>query len=127
MQTGRLRNLKRLADAERHRQRLRPGAADDGQLNRGSRFILDDQPLEVVLHQRIEHTDHGGHRADDGKDAAPPPERLVDQIDTQLAKAADLGFVRPVKQSDSFEVRRILKAFVDAQWLARYFRPTGGR
>lgn len=49
--------------------------------------------------------------------------RLVDQIDSYLAKATELGFLRPVKSSESlFEVRRILKAFVDGQWLAGFDR-----
>ncbi len=31
----------------------------------------------------------------------------------------ELGFLRRLKeQDDSYEIRRILKAFVDAQWLA---------
>ena len=57
--------------------------------------------------------------------------RLIDQIETQLNKVIELGFVRRLKaQTDSgstratqepvFEVRRILKAFVDAQWLADF-------
>jgi hypothetical protein len=49
--------------------------------------------------------------------------RLVDQIDTHLAKVVDLGFLRRVRdQPDLYEVRRILKAFVDAQWLAELDR-----
>jgi hypothetical protein len=32
-----------------------------------------------------------------------------------------LGFLRPVKNAEqSFEVRRILKAFIDGQWLADF-------
>ena len=47
--------------------------------------------------------------------------RLVDQIDAHLTKIVDLGFVRRVpNQKDTFEVRRILKAFVDAQWLSDF-------
>jgi len=47
--------------------------------------------------------------------------RLIDQIDTHLNKIADLGFVRRLKgQEHVTEVRRILKAFVDAQWLAEF-------
>ena len=48
--------------------------------------------------------------------------RLADQIDTHIGKCADLGFLRPVKDSGQqvFEVRRILKAFVDGQWLADF-------
>ena len=53
--------------------------------------------------------------------------RLIDQIETHLNKAVDLGFLRRLKPAGgsaagpaSFEVRRILKAFVDAQWLADF-------
>lgn len=47
--------------------------------------------------------------------------KLIDQIDTHLNKIAELGFVRRLRgQDDMFEVRRILKAFVDAQWLAEF-------
>jgi hypothetical protein len=53
--------------------------------------------------------------------------RLVDQIDTHIAKVAELGFLRPVKGQDQlFEVRRILKAFVDGQWLADFDRRLTG-
>jgi hypothetical protein len=52
--------------------------------------------------------------------------RLIDQIETHLNKIVELGFLRrlrvgtanPGGQTAVFEVRRILKAFVDAQWLA---------
>jgi Domain of unknown function (DUF4194) len=47
--------------------------------------------------------------------------RLVDQIDTLIGKVVDLGFLRRIKdQVGLFEVRRILKAFVDGQWLADF-------
>ena len=54
--------------------------------------------------------------------------RLIDQIDTHLNKIVELGFLRKLKpekthagsQAAAFEVRRILKAFVDAQWLAEF-------
>lgn len=57
--------------------------------------------------------------------------KLIDQIDTQLGKVVELGFVRRLKtgtdgaaarpaQEPVYEVRRILKAFVDAQWLADF-------
>jgi hypothetical protein len=47
--------------------------------------------------------------------------RLFDQIDTHIGKAADLGFLRAVKGSEqAYEVRRILKAYVDGQWLADF-------
>ena len=51
--------------------------------------------------------------------------RLIDQVDTHLNKIVELGFVRRLKPSGGsheqmIEVRRILKAFVDAQWLAEF-------
>lgn len=47
--------------------------------------------------------------------------RLVDQIDTQLTKIVELGFLRRITgQEAAYEVRRILKAFVDGQWLAEF-------
>jgi len=45
--------------------------------------------------------------------------RMVDQIDGLIVKIVELGFLRQVKDQDgAYEIRRILKAFVDAQWLA---------
>lgn len=54
--------------------------------------------------------------------------RLTDQTITHVNKIVELGFVRKLKanaaesgkQPATFEVRRILKAFVDAQWLAEF-------
>jgi len=54
--------------------------------------------------------------------------KLIDQIETHLNKIVELGFLRRLKASNAsqkgqaavFEVRRILKAFVDAQWLADF-------
>ena len=47
--------------------------------------------------------------------------RLIDQVDAQLNRVIDLGFVRRLRgQEQMFEVQRILKAFVDAQWLAEF-------
>ncbi|BCJ37142.1 hypothetical protein Athai_46450 [Actinocatenispora thailandica] len=44
--------------------------------------------------------------------------RLIDQIDTHIGKVVELGFLRKVTGTEhSYEVRRIIKAFVDAQWL----------
>ena len=47
--------------------------------------------------------------------------RIVDQVDVHLNKIADLGFVRRLRgQENMIEVLRILKAFVDAQWLTEF-------
>ncbi|MFH0780602.1 MAG: DUF4194 domain-containing protein [Pseudomonadota bacterium] len=47
--------------------------------------------------------------------------RLIDQVDSHLTKVVKLGFLRLLHgQKQMFEVRRILKAFVDAQWLTEF-------
>lgn len=53
--------------------------------------------------------------------------KLIDQIEAHINKVVDLGFLRRLKPAigsptgpASYEVRRILKAFVDAQWLADF-------
>jgi hypothetical protein len=47
--------------------------------------------------------------------------RLIYQVETHLNKIADLGFVRRLRgQNQMYEVRRIIKAFVDAQWLSDF-------
>jgi len=57
--------------------------------------------------------------------------RLIDQVDATVSKVVDLGFLRRLKPAagagaqggadrGQYEVRRILKAFVDAQWLAEF-------
>lgn len=53
--------------------------------------------------------------------------RLLDQVDSTITKVVELGYLRKLKpaagasqQAPRYEVRRILKAFVDAQWLADF-------
>ncbi len=47
--------------------------------------------------------------------------KLIDQVDSTLNKIAELGFIRRLRgQKQMIEVRRIIKAFVDAQWLADF-------
>lgn len=45
--------------------------------------------------------------------------RLSERIDANINRVAEMGFLRKLHGTDDrFEVRRILKAFVDGQWLA---------
>ena len=54
--------------------------------------------------------------------------RMVDQVDAHINKVIELGFLRRLKPAAgaagnaaaAYEVRRILKAFVDAQWLSEF-------
>ncbi len=57
----------------------------------------------------------------------PNEARLIDQIESTINKVVDLGFLHKLRAGNgtaagpnSYEVRRILKAFVDAQWLAEF-------
>lgn len=44
--------------------------------------------------------------------------RVLDRMHVHINKVVELGFLRPLRgQPDKLEVRRILKAYVDAQWL----------
>jgi hypothetical protein len=47
--------------------------------------------------------------------------KFNDRINTNINQIVDMGFLRRLRgANDKFEVRRILKAFVDAQWLADF-------
>jgi hypothetical protein len=49
--------------------------------------------------------------------------KLMDRVDSDIKKIVELGFLRKLRGSeDRFEVRRILKSFVDAQWLSEFDR-----
>ena len=57
----------------------------------------------------------------------PNEAKLIDQLETTINKVAELGFLHKLKPAggasagpSTYEVRRILKAFVDAQWLAEF-------
>ncbi len=49
--------------------------------------------------------------------------RLLDRLDANLNKVVEMGFLRRLRgRDDHFEVSRILKAFVDGQWLGELER-----
>jgi hypothetical protein len=60
----------------------------------------------------------------------PNEVKLIDQIESTINKVVELGFLHKLKPTAgagvaaagpaNYEVRRILKAFVDAQWLAEF-------
>jgi hypothetical protein len=57
----------------------------------------------------------------------PNEAKLIDQIETTINKVVELGFLHKLKPASGgaagqahYEVRRILKAFVDAQWLVEF-------
>ena len=47
--------------------------------------------------------------------------RILDRLSTDIKKVVELGFLRKLRgQPGTYEVTRILKAFVDAQWLEEF-------
>ncbi len=59
----------------------------------------------------------------------PNEAKLMDQLESTINKLVELGFLTKLKPASGaaagpghYEVRRILKAFVDAQWLAEFDR-----
>ncbi len=56
--------------------------------------------------------------------------KLTDQIEKHINKVVELGFLYKLKQSSQatearYEVKRIIKAFVDAQWLSEFEQKLG--
>ncbi|NNN21528.1 MAG: DUF4194 domain-containing protein [Acidimicrobiales bacterium] len=47
--------------------------------------------------------------------------RLVDNIESLLNRLVDMGFVKKLKNDENvYEIRRILKAYVDGEWLGGF-------
>ncbi len=52
--------------------------------------------------------------------------KVADRVEKDIAKVVELGFIQPIGartrrgEEPSYEVRRILKAFVDAQWMSDF-------
>jgi hypothetical protein len=45
--------------------------------------------------------------------------KLADEIDRHISRTEEMGFLRQLKENENlYEVRRILRAFVNADWLA---------
>ena len=62
----------------------------------------------VEIHDLVRHLTKGGSNE----------AKRADKLDRDIEKIVDLGFLRPIRSDhDRFEVRRIVVAFVDAQWL----------
>lgn len=72
-----------------------------------ARLILSrDQIIDLIRHLMHDSTNEA---------------RLIDRVNADIKRIVDLGFLRPLRnQPNQYEVRRILKAFVDAQWLSDF-------
>jgi len=124
----------------------RPEPADDDPAPRLPRLVAR-RPLSfpvslllALLRKKLAESDAGGGdtRLVLGRDDiaelvrvflpdGPNEAKLIDQIEGTVNKVVELGFLHKLKSTTgaaagpgSYEVRRILKAFVDAQWLAEF-------
>lgn len=124
----------------------RPEPADDGHSPHLPRLVAR-RPLSftvslllALLRKKLAEFDAGGGDTrlvlsrDDIVDLVrvflpdgPNEAKLIDQMDATINKVAELGFLQKLKPAAgaaagpaTYEVRRILKAFVDAQWLAEF-------
>ena len=92
------------------RKKLAEFDAGGGQDEEGVRLVLSREDIVELLRVFLPEASNEA--------------RLMDRVDTDINKVVELGFLRRLKpvagQPPAFEVRRILKAFVDAQWLADF-------
>ena len=119
---------------------LRQSAADDLDTSEAPRRLIPRRPLSypvslllVLLRKRLaQHDAHGGETKlvltreqiidmlrvflAQGSNEA----KLEDQIERHIDRVVELGFLREIQEESTalFEVRRILRAFVNADWLA---------
>ena len=83
----------------RHRQRrrklhaVRPKRHRKAQADEDDPDILDrgigEQPLEILLHQRVEHAENRSDAAETQRDQAPPPDRRAEQVEHDADEAVD--------------------------------------
>lgn len=119
---------------------LRQSAAEDQDASEPPRRLIPRRPLSypvslllVLLRKRLaQHDAHGGETKlvltreqiiemlrvflAQGSNEA----KLEDQIERHIDRVVELGFLRELQEESTalFEVRRILRAFVNADWLA---------
>ncbi len=46
--------------------------------------------------------------------------KQLKEIESYIKKVVDLGFLKKLKNSDSYEIKRVIKSFVDAQWMESF-------
>ncbi|GAA4678022.1 DUF4194 domain-containing protein [Gordonia humi] len=86
---------------------LRKRLAEHDTSDAGSRLILTGEALRELLTPFFPVSTNEA--------------RAADQTDTAVRRVAELGFLRRMPGQDGeYEVRRVIKAFVDAQWLADF-------
>ena len=79
--------------------------------------VIGEQPLEVVLHQRVEHAEHGGHPAEHDHDRRPPPGQRPHQVEGDADEGIDrdLGHHAAHQRRDVAGRRRVGQRQPDMQ------------
>lgn len=86
---------------------LRARLAEFDQRNDETRLVMTEAQLREMLAVFLPETSNEA--------------RMLDQLNTTIKKVVELGFLRRLRgQENSYEVARIIKAFVDAQWLEEF-------
>lgn len=86
---------------------LRARLAEFDQRNDETRLIMSGVQLRDMLAVFLPETSNEA--------------RMLDQLSTTIKKVVELGFLRRLRgHEDTYEVARIIKAYVDAQWLEEF-------
>ncbi|WP_369046810.1 DUF4194 domain-containing protein [Sinomonas sp. P10A9] len=90
---------------------LRARLAEFDQRNDETRLVMTEEQLRDMLSVFLPESSNEA--------------RIMDQLATTIKKVVELGFLRRMRgdgrgQGDEYEVVRIIKAFVDAQWLEEF-------
>jgi len=46
--------------------------------------------------------------------------KQIKEIETSIKKVVDLGFLKRLRESNNYEITRVIKSFVDAQWMDEF-------
>ncbi|HIC78468.1 MAG TPA: DUF4194 domain-containing protein, partial [Sulfurovum sp.] len=46
--------------------------------------------------------------------------KQVKEIEGTIKKVVELGFLKKLKSSENYEIKRVIKSFVDAQWMDEF-------
>ncbi|WP_077490396.1 DUF4194 domain-containing protein [Sinomonas mesophila] len=86
---------------------LRARLAEFDQRNEETRLVMSEAQLRDMLAVFLAETSNEA--------------RMLDQLNATIKKVVELGFLRRMRgQEAEYEVARIIKAFVDAQWLEEF-------
>ena len=111
--------MKASAAANRHAVRLerqREAKADKDDADIFDR-VIGEKPLQIVLHQRVEHAHNGRYSRDCEHHDAPPPGRTAGEIegDPHEAINGDLGHDAAHQGGDMARRRRVCERKPDMQ------------